>query len=727
MKKVFRASFLSAMLVFSGHGVARMHWRASDGLPTGEIRQIVELPDGAMLINCEGVFCMTNGHSFDVLTCNQNRCFLFPEYAEGYGQQWQGDSLLWLHDFYRVYLFDTRTRSFRYDISERLAVSSLNTFFHGKSLTPPPTEAQWRTIAANGIMDVTVATGDRHGGTWVGTRFNGIYYCLPERIMPRLIATNDSLIDRARGTADAEGRVWRCRGDGLICYDDGVVTKYDCSNVPALPHNPTTFIHQLSERRYLLCDSLCLLGYFVPETREFSLLNDKIPQLSLYRHIVGACHVGDDRVALYTQNGICVLNTRADSIETFPAVAEIERYSSKYNCMLRDYEGTLWVGTQNGLFRVRDGRAERIGELRNNCIRSLVADVKGNVWAGTSCGISRVTPTVVNLGESDGVPEVTMMERAACLTDDGSLVFVYGGKGAVVFRPEEILHDEPSPPVIFTRIEANRAEKAVSPDIELAHDSSTVSIHFSTLNYASLSRTSYRYRLRGMDERWSTDNDGRGAVSVTYTILPPGDYTFEAQARTTSEQWGPVASLHIIVCPPLWLTPWAKVLYCILLLATAVCLARVYVRRRQRKMERDNEERVNRLFELREEARRRFADSTHITPQNISVNAEEERLVSRMLEVIGEHMSDEDYGVDQLASDVAMSRTSLYSKLKTMLGVTPADFMRNVRLKHAATLLAETNLSVNDIASRVGFATARNFSVQFRRMFGVLPSKYREG
>ena len=89
------------------------------------------------------------------------------------------------------------------------------------------------------------------------------------------------------------------------------------------------------------------------------------------------------------------------------------------------------------------------------------------------------------------------------------------------------------------------------------------------------------------------------------------------------------------------------------------------------------------------------------------------------------HITDSEYSVDQLASDVAMSRSKLYDKMRNMLGISPADFIRNVRLKRAAQMLADTSLSVAEISGRVGFATARNFSQQFKKMFGLLPSEYR--
>lgn len=725
MKRLYKFLVL-CLLIYSEHISGQTHWTAAEGLPTGEIQQIVALPNGQMLVNCEGVFCLSNGRSFDIVACDQNRCHTFRKYVNQYGQMWQGDSLLWLHDFYRAYLFDVRSRSFRYDIESRLNEPALASFLACETPTPPPTEQQWETIGEYGIRDVTRATCDGKGGLWVGTRANGIWYCPPMRVKPQIITTANPLIKQARSTHDSSGRMWMCKPDGLTCEYEGQTSHYDRNNVPSLPHNRTTFITQLSEQRYLLCDSLCLLGYFMPEKMDFHLLNTSIPSLAKYRHIAGACVIDGKWTAVYTQNGIFLLDTEADTLATFPTAREIEQYSSKYNCMLRDNNGALWIGTQNGLFRIADDKAERITDLNNHCIRSLVMDADGDVWAGTSCGISRVSPTVVNLGKSDGIPPVTMMDRAACMTDDSLLVFAFGGSEAVAFRPKDIIYEETPSSVVFTRLTVNGTPVIIKPEVSLAYDSSTVNLQFSTLDYISPSRTRYRYRLVGLSDYWETNSEGQGQVSVTYTMLPPGKYIFEAQA-TTSGTWSTAASLCITILPPLWLTWWAKLLYCLIGLVGLTGLTALYLKKKKAALVRENEARVNQLFELREEARRQFAASTNITPQNIAVNAEEEQLVPIMLKAIEEHLADEDYNADQLARDVAMSRASLYNKLKTMLGITPTDFIRNVRLKRAARFLEDTNLGVNEIAARVGFVTARNFSSQFKKMFGLTPSEYREG
>ena len=105
----------------------------------------------------------------------------------------------------------------------------------------------------------------------------------------------------------------------------------------------------------------------------------------------------------------------------------------------------------------------------------------------------------------------------------------------------------------------------------------------------------------------------------------------------------------------------------------------------------------------------------------------EEALVEKMLKAIGQNMDNPNYTFDLMASDIGMSRANLYKKTQQMLGITPNEFLRNVRLKHVAKLLSETTEPVNQISLMVGFQTSRYFSQCFRQMFGVTPTEYRSG
>lgn len=705
------------------------HWTVNDGLLTSEVHQIVELPNGQIFVNCEGAFLLCNGQSFLSVDCDRSRSLPLNYYGKDYGHLWQGDSLLWLRDFYYLYLFDVRTRSFQYDIESRLADDTYQRFARGEtgSETKLP-EMQARLDSIRPGMTLTTSAVDRQGGIWIGTRHDGIMYCPPDRQRAQILPADPDMVQQVRSITDSKGRIWAYTNQGLVCYDQGQIEHYQQNNIKGFTHNHMHFITELPDGRLLLCILTNKLGYFDPQRREFVNLSDRLPQLNNTRYIAGACVMPEpNRVAIYTQNGIFLLNTEADTIMPFPQAKEIERHSTKYNCMLVDSHQRIWIGTQNGLFLYGE-QLVRIEGIANDCIRSLIEDAEGNIWAGTSCGVSRITPSVFNYDPTDGIPRLSLLEREAGLLPDGRLIFVFPG-GIISFHPDWLTCRETSQPVVLTALRLKKHPVIVSDrlSMDLPYHQNYVGIEFSALNYANPSHTRYRYRLRGLENDWVMNNEGTGVGVAYYTALAPGIYTFEVQAAVCESEWGSITTLAITVRPPFWLTWWAKIFYVLLFLTALFLLGQYYTRKKRKKLERENDERVNHLFELREEACHQFARSVNISPEKITINIEEEMLVTQLLKIIETNIDNEEYNVDMLARDVGMSRANLYKKTQTILGITPADFIRNVRLKRASLLLSDTQLSISEIANRVGFATTRNFSTTFKKMFGVTPSEYNRG
>lgn len=88
------------------------------------------------------------------------------------------------------------------------------------------------------------------------------------------------------------------------------------------------------------------------------------------------------------------------------------------------------------------------------------------------------------------------------------------------------------------------------------------------------------------------------------------------------------------------------------------------------------------------------------------------------------HLSDESYSVEVLASDLCMSRMTFYRKIQTATGQKPTEFIRTIRLRRAAELLREGQLSVTEVTFATGFSSVSYFSRCFRTMFGVPPTHF---
>ncbi len=95
---------------------------------------------------------------------------------------------------------------------------------------------------------------------------------------------------------------------------------------------------------------------------------------------------------------------------------------------------------------------------------------------------------------------------------------------------------------------------------------------------------------------------------------------------------------------------------------------------------------------------------------------------------IEHHLSDPSLNVNRLTRLVGMSRTDLHRKLSQAVGMSATEYVRQIRLRHAAKLLIEEpEWSVFHVALEVGFNSQSYFTTRFKQLFGVTPGAYRKG
>ena len=134
--------------------------------------------------------------------------------------------------------------------------------------------------------------------------------------------------------------------------------------------------------------------------------------------------------------------------------------------------------------------------------------------------------------------------------------------------------------------------------------------------------------------------------------------------------------------------------------------------------------RISNLLEKQEKRQRDFSHSISLDPKTVTDSSPDEDFLKEVIACIEKNIDNSEYTIDSLSADIVMSRMSLYRKMKSLTGQTPADFIRTVRLKTAAKLLKEEKCTVSEACYRTGFASPQNFSKHFKEMFGVLPSQY---
>lgn len=136
--------------------------------------------------------------------------------------------------------------------------------------------------------------------------------------------------------------------------------------------------------------------------------------------------------------------------------------------------------------------------------------------------------------------------------------------------------------------------------------------------------------------------------------------------------------------------------------------------------------RVEKLIEQQEKRKQEFSRNIEVNPGSITITSVDEQLIQKALECIEKNMDNTEYAVEELSRDLGMTRMNLYRKLQSITGNTPSDFIKSIRLKRAAQLLQGSQLTMVEVADRVGFSSASYFTKCFKEMFGVLPTQYAE-
>jgi len=98
--------------------------------------------------------------------------------------------------------------------------------------------------------------------------------------------------------------------------------------------------------------------------------------------------------------------------------------------------------------------------------------------------------------------------------------------------------------------------------------------------------------------------------------------------------------------------------------------------------------------------------------------------LAKIVELINNHIEEIDFNSDILAQELKISQRQLYRKIKAISGCTVHEFITKARMNHAESLLRNSDLSISQIAYKVGFSEASNFSRTFSKHFGCSPSQY---
>ncbi len=133
---------------------------------------------------------------------------------------------------------------------------------------------------------------------------------------------------------------------------------------------------------------------------------------------------------------------------------------------------------------------------------------------------------------------------------------------------------------------------------------------------------------------------------------------------------------------------------------------------------------INSLIRNRKRKTDSFKQNAEINISSLEYTSLDEKFLENAVAIIEEHIAVTDFNLDLLSSRLNMSKSSLYRKIKSLTGLSPVEFTKNIRLKHACQMLAGQAGNISDIAYAVGFADPKYFTSCFKAEFGLTPTEY---
>lgn len=134
--------------------------------------------------------------------------------------------------------------------------------------------------------------------------------------------------------------------------------------------------------------------------------------------------------------------------------------------------------------------------------------------------------------------------------------------------------------------------------------------------------------------------------------------------------------------------------------------------------------RVEAILRGRSQLRKYFLDSITLSESSNKVPEEYREFLQRCIEIVEKNLTNKDFSLKNFSSQMGMSHSSLYKKIKTISGQTAAAFIRSIRLRRGAVLLLTENYTIAQVGSLVGIDDSRYFREQFSKVFGMTPSQY---
>lgn len=134
---------------------------------------------------------------------------------------------------------------------------------------------------------------------------------------------------------------------------------------------------------------------------------------------------------------------------------------------------------------------------------------------------------------------------------------------------------------------------------------------------------------------------------------------------------------------------------------------------------------IKSLLYNREKLRYYYTSNVHKIENSEAFGNMEQKFITDLNSLIQDNLGNSDFSVENLAENLNISRVQLYRKVKAIMGISISDYIGDIRLKKAKSLLEDTSLSISEVAYAAGFSSPNYFSTAFKNSFGTSPGSFR--
>jgi signal transduction histidine kinase/DNA-binding response OmpR family regulator len=135
---------------------------------------------------------------------------------------------------------------------------------------------------------------------------------------------------------------------------------------------------------------------------------------------------------------------------------------------------------------------------------------------------------------------------------------------------------------------------------------------------------------------------------------------------------------------------------------------------------------IHNLIQSRKVLQERYNRQVSLNPTNIAIHSKDELFLQRVMEVLEQNYSDENFSVEQLSDEIGMSRSQLHRKLQALTNESTSQLIRTFRLQRAMELLKKQHASISEIGFMVGFSSYAYFNKSFVKHYNCTPTSILE-